>query len=358
MTRLSATFPPRPKHVRGRSREVATLALRLTSGHPTRLALIGPGGSGKSTLAAAVGHKVSRRFRGNIHWFRVGAWSRTTLLTMLALRFGTRRQRPAPALRRYFESHGDHLIVLDNLDDDRAPAELLRAFSNAPVSWLLTARRCLLAGVSIFPVTAPLITSARTPFPAVAPLTNLLRHNPLSLSIATALVEDGQVTVSGLRDYLIGRGVDKVTVIEDEDDLPEVRLLIAWTWPRLDARARRLLAVLVHAGGDNIDRESLLYLAGAGRRDTSLERLKRWNLVQEPLAERYALHAAVRRALRQRVTFDTGRLFEHYVGLLEAEPERLESEQTHLFSAMDYAQEQGDLDARVRMAELLRRLDF
>jgi len=43
------------------------------------------------------------------------------------------------------------------------------------VTWVLTARRCLLSGVSIFPVVAPLATSAATAFPRVAALTRRLQ---------------------------------------------------------------------------------------------------------------------------------------------------------------------------------------
>jgi hypothetical protein len=50
-------------------------------------------------------------------------------------------------------------------------------------------------------------------------------------------------------------------------------------------------------------------------------------------------------------------VFEHYVSLLEHEPERLLLEQTHLFAAMDHAHRTNDLQAMLRVEELARRLD-
>ena len=60
---------------------------------PARIALVGAGGSGKSMLACALGHRLARRFEGRLDWFRVGAWDFRTLVEMLALRFGTSRER-------------------------------------------------------------------------------------------------------------------------------------------------------------------------------------------------------------------------------------------------------------------------
>jgi hypothetical protein len=82
-------FPPAPRGLKGRSAELTTLSANILARAPTRLALVGSGGSGKSLLAAALGHRLKAHFSGEIHWFRVGAWSFQTLCEMLALRFGT-----------------------------------------------------------------------------------------------------------------------------------------------------------------------------------------------------------------------------------------------------------------------------
>jgi len=42
--------------------------------------------------------------------------------------------------------------------------------------------------------------------------------------------------------------------------------------------------------------------------------------------------------------------------LLEREPERFDLEQTHLFSAMDFAHANSDLDGALRIDRLLRQL--
>jgi hypothetical protein len=317
---------------------------------------VGPGGSGKSTLAAALGHRVARHFPGGIHWFRVGAWSTATLETMLAVRLRTSRKRLLSGLRHELVKRRRTLIVLDNHDDDEATANLLNSFVGVPAFWIVTARRCLLAGVTVYPVNPPLVLRGDTPYSSVAALTRLLRYNPLSLSVADALVTSGAATAPELERHLVSNGVHRIRVIADEDDLPEVRLLVEWVWGKLDPTARRVVGVLVHSSGDHVDRDSLLALAGGRGAARAIDQLLAWRFIQEPFAARYAVHATVRRALLGRARFDARRLFEHYMNLLEAQPERLDAEQTHLFTAMDYAYEHGNLGDRLRILKLLRAL--
>jgi energy-coupling factor transporter ATP-binding protein EcfA2 len=356
-------FPARPEPFRGRAAELRTLAAACRSGLNPRLALVGPGGSGKSTLAAALGHRLRSHYPGGIEWFRVGRWDHRTLVDMLAIRMKVplgglqqRRQR-VTALRRHLEGRRGTFIVLDNHEDDREMARLLNVLDGLPVSWLLTARRCLLSGVSVFPVVAPLATAGRSPFPRVAELTGLLRWNPLALDISNALVDTGVVTAAALRAWLVRSGIARVSAIAHEDDLPELRLLVGWAWPRVGATARRLLTVLAHLEGDHVDADSLAALARAGRESRrALALLTRWHLVQEPLPGRYALHATIRHAIEGRTHFDQARAVKHFVVLLENNPERLDLEQTHLFAAMDHAHTTSDLGLALRLEKLLERL--
>ena len=162
-------FPPRPLGMKGRSAEVDTLARTITATRPTRIALVGSGGSGKSMLAAALGHRLRSAFGGRIDWFRSGAWGFYTLSEMLALRFGTKRGDERTQRLQEFLSRGpERLIVLDNHENDTAVARLFETFSDSNATFVITARRCLLAGVLIFPVTAPLVTSGKSAFPRVA----------------------------------------------------------------------------------------------------------------------------------------------------------------------------------------------
>jgi hypothetical protein len=326
-----------------------------------RIALVGAGGSGKSVLACALGHRVRRRFPGGLHWFRAGPWDAGTLTEMLAIRFGTPRDRRwrFPAIRRFLSSQGPALIVLDNHENDGAVATILNELRDVPVSWLLTARRCLLGGVYVFPVVAPHSTGGAGSFPRVRLLTKLLRHSPLALDIADGLVRSGATTVLSLRAWLHERGVDRIRVVAHEDDVPEVSLLVDWAWDRLDLTQRRILAVLAHTGGDHVDARSLAALARlprgrAGAR--GLERLLEWRLVQSPLAGRYALHAVVRYAVVGRTRFSQERFLRHYLALLEDAPGRLDLEQTHLYAAMDYAHAQSRLASILRIDRLLARL--
>src|SRR5688572_16035415 len=92
----AGVFPERPRGLRGRDAELATLSTLATPrGHEprARIALVGSGGSGKSMLAAALAHRLAPAFPGGLHWFRVGPWDFRTLTEMLALRFGTTRDR-------------------------------------------------------------------------------------------------------------------------------------------------------------------------------------------------------------------------------------------------------------------------
>jgi hypothetical protein len=310
-------------------------------------------------LACALGHRLAGRFEGRTDWFRVGAWDFRTLAEMLALRYGTSRERRAllPEIRAFL-SRGERLVVLDNHEDDRAMARLLHELSGTPATFIITARRCLLAGVLVFPVTAPLVTTGRTAFPRVARLTRTLRWNPLALDIADSMVTSGAATVTEIEAFLLARGATRVRVIDHEDDLPEVALLVAWAWPRLRAESRRMLGVLSHIEGDHMDLDSLARLArvGAGAA-RALEPLQRWHLVQEPMRGRYAVHAVVRYAVALRTSFAPQRAFAHYMKVLEGAPGRLDLEQTHLFAAMDHAHRSGDLVAMLRIERLLLRLD-
>ena len=348
--------------MKGRAAELKTLRRTITSAAPTRLALVGSGGSGKSMLAAALGHELDAFFKGQIEWFRVGAWDFATLTEMLALRFGTERGESSAervgTLRTFFERTGPHLLVLDNHEDDRATARLLDAFRGTPVSFIITARRCLLAGVLIFPVTAPLALLGESAFPRVKALTRTLRFSPLALDIADSIVASRGSSVKVLAAFLEEHGVSRVVAVEHEDDLPEVSLLVEWAWQRLSAESRRMWVVLSHVEGDHMDAASLAKLASVkGDARPALLALEKWHLVQEPAQGRYTLHAVVRHAVRRRKSFDPARFYEHYVSLLEREPERLLLEQTHLFAAMDHAHRTGDLGAMLRVEALLREID-
>jgi hypothetical protein len=286
-----------------------------------------------------------------------GAWGFYTLSEMLALRFGTGRGEGRVQRLQQFLSRGpQRLIVLDNHENDAAVARLFEAFPGSQATFVITARRCLLAGVLIFPVVAPLVTSGESAFPRVAALTRLLRWNPLALDIADSIVASRAASVKALGEFLTDAGVTHVRALEHEDDLPEIALLIDWAWQRLSAAARRALAVLAHVEGDHVDAVSLAKLARVARLGPALAELERWHLVQQPVNERYTLHAVVRHAVARRTKPDADRVFSHYVTLLERHPERLELEQSHLFAAMEHASRKNDMNALLRIEALARRL--
>jgi hypothetical protein len=233
---------------------------------------------------------------------------------------------------------------------------LFEALHDSNVTFIITARRCLLSGVFIYPVTAPLVTTGNTAFPRVAGLTRLLRWNPLALDIADGIVASHAANVRSLAEFLHDAGVTKVRALEHEDDLPEIALLVEWAWQRLSAEARRVLAVLAHIEGDHVDTKSLAKLGRVARPGPALGELERWRLVQQPVTERYTLHAVVRHAVAKRTKPAGDRVFSHYVTLLERHPERLDLEQSHLFAAMEHASRKNDMDGLLRIEELARRL--
>ncbi|HXJ21942.1 MAG TPA: hypothetical protein VMT03_17095 [Polyangia bacterium] len=354
MPRLFDDALPPAIALKGRQSELATLTSALTTGRVSRLALVGGGGSGKSVLAASLAHRLSRRYAGGVAWLRVGNWDHRTLLQMLALRLGVPREPLLPSLRLHLDVAGPMLVVLDNHENDQAMARFLDALAGTPVTWILTARRCLLSGVSVFPVIAPLIQSRRNAFPAVRALTSLLRWNPLALGIANGLVGSGAATVDGVRDWLQDQGVGRVRVMAHEDDVAEVRLLVEWAWSRLSPAARRILSVLAHCPGDHMDAAALARLARAGGAvGAALAKLRRWELIQEPLPQRYAVHAVVRYAVSAKGTVPQARYFDYYVRLLERHPERFVLEQSHLFAAMDHAQAISSLEKMLRIEALV-----
>jgi hypothetical protein len=350
-------FPPRPR-LRGRAVELDTLERALLATRPARVALVGPGGSGKSVLAAALGHRARHAFEGRVHWVRIGAWDFRTCVELLAMRFGVRADAHAKTVRelRALFAREERLVVLDNHEDDRATAQLLDAFRDTNATFLLTARRCLLGGVFVFPVTAPLVTSGRAAFPRVKRLTRLVRWNPLALDLADAIVASGAASVATLERDLVARGIQRVRALDHEDDVPEVALLVDWCWRRLPPASRRVLTVLAHAGGDHVDVASIAKLARLANARAGLAPLVRLRLVQEHFRDRFALHAVVRHAVQKRTSFEPSRFFSHYVGLLEREPERLAWEQTHLFAAMDHAYRVADRASILRVEALLDRL--
>ncbi|MDP9149990.1 MAG: hypothetical protein M3O36_08640 [Myxococcota bacterium] len=361
-SRRRVVFPAFPSGLKGRRHELAALSRLVAPPEPGRIALVGGGGCGKSMLACALGYRVKSAFSGGAHWFRSGPWDARTLSEMLAVRFGTSRERSAlwPSLRAYFAARGPLFVVLDNHENDRAVATLLNEFELSPVTWLITARRCLLGGVHVFPVVPPLAAKGGSAFPRVRALAELLRYSPLALGIADGLVRSGATRAEALRSWLAAHGVDRVRVIDHEDDLPGAALLVEWAWQRLGADQRRMLAVLAHTGGDHVDGASLAALAQvrAGKvAAVALATLRQWQLVESPLPDRYSLHAVVRYAVSRRTRFSARTLLEHYLALLERAPDRLDLEQTHLYAAMDYAHGQSNLGWMLRIERLLAMLD-
>jgi hypothetical protein len=120
----------------------------------------------------------------------------------------------------------------------------------------------------------------------------------LALDIADGIVASRDTNVKALGEYLRDAGVSRVRALEH--DLPEIALLVDWAWARLSAAARRALGALAHVEGDHVDAVSLGKRARVAEFGPALVELERWRLVQQPVRERYALHAVVRYAVEAR----------------------------------------------------------
>lgn len=351
------TCPPAPRSFRGRAAELATLERFVRASHPSVLALIGAGGSGKTTLAAALVRRLRTFFAGRVAWLRIGAWDEVTVAKMMAMQLGVSTRDPLAALRAALTAAGPALIVLDNHESDRTTARVLRGLEGTPVTWVLTARRCLLGGVTPFPVIAPLVALRRDPFPAVAKLTRLLRWHAVALDIADALVATRRTSVDDLHRRLVARGVGRIEPVEHEDDVPEVRGVVAEALRHLPAPSKRLLAILATMGGDHLGEDGLAAIARSPASAVALAPLVSCRLVQEPHPGRFTLHATVRHALRASSRFDPDRLALRLLGWLERDPGRLRTEQTHLYALMDWAQERRELGLILRVQDLGEQLE-
>lgn len=350
------SFPPFPASFRGRARELRQLSRLVAADHPAALALIGGGGSGKTTLAIALGHRMRGFFGGRLAWLRIGAWDRGTVAQLMAAQLGAPgSDAPLRRIRRVLGA-APALVVLDNHEDDSVTAATLNDLQGLPVTWVITARRCLLGGVTVVPVVPALIARRENPFPAIAELTGLLRWHPVALDIADGLVSRKQTSVGRLEQRLLARGIRRIVPIDHEDDIPEVRAVVHEALRVVSPAGKRMLAVLASMGGDAMDTASLSSLGRARDGAKELVALAELRLVQFPAEGRVTLHATVRHAIRKPQSgvpsFDVDRYAAHYLDLFEREPERLAEEQTHLFALMDWAQERRDLGTILRVQTL------
>ncbi len=350
-------FPPFPSSFVGRKRELDDLVRLVRAEHPTALALVGAGGSGKTTIAAALGHRLRRFFGGRLDWVRVGAWDRATVVQMLSLQLGCRFEGSGLArVERSLIQRGPSFVVLDNHEDDRVTAGILDALRGAPVTWVVTARRCLLGGVTIVPVAPARVEARLAPFPRVASLTRLLRSHPVALDIADALVSSGVAPLDGLERRLRARGVGRIRPIEHEDDLPEVRAVVGEAFRALSPDGKRLLAILAGMGGDSMSTQTLLAI-GKAKRD-ALEELSSLRVSQRPGPDRHTVHATVRYALKKIVRSDpSDRIARHYLAMFARAPETMLDEPTQVYALLDWAQDRKELSTSLRVQSLAAELE-
>ena len=198
-------------------------------------------------------------------------------------------------------------------------ARLLDELSATPATFVITARRCLLAGV----LDLPGHRAARDRGPhRVSRASRASRGRCAGIrSRSTSPTRSSRRARHGdrARRASSARTTRRACASSTTRTIcPRSRCSSRGHGRRLKTESRRILGVLSHIEGDHVDLDSLASLARVGGDvKRALAPLREWHLVQEPMRGRYAVHAVVRYAVARRTAFDPRRAFEHYVSLLE-----------------------------------------
>ena len=260
---------------------------------------------------------------------------------------------------RFSARGGERLVVLDNHEDDRAMARLLQELSGTPATFVITARRCLLAGVLVFPVTAPLVTERSRGVPA--------RGSPH----ADAALEPARARHRRLDRRLGRRHRDRARGVPPREERDARARHRPRRRPARSGAARGLGMGAASAGEPAHPRRAFPHrrrsrrsrFAGPARPHRRAAPSVRLGLsatgtscrsrcaddtrstpscgMRSPVARRSRPSAPSRTTWR----------------CSSSDPERLDLEQTHLFAAMDYAHRSGDLRAMLRIERLLKKLE-
>lgn len=382
----------------GRQDELRRLRALIDREEVRLVTISGAGGSGKTRVALELARSATDGFANGVAFVELAATQDPTLvLPAIAAGLGvpeTKEQKPAEALAHWLASR-DLLLVVDNLEHViDAAGDLARLLTAAPrLTLLVTSRRVLhVSGEHVFPL-APLPVdeavrlfseraAARDRTVGADPdtrevLVSICRRLdclPLALELAAART----TTLSPTR--LLERLAHRVTALGGgpRDAPARQRTLedtLRWSTDLLSGRERGALARLsVFSGGSTIE-------AAEAVSETDLECLAA--LIDSSLVQRTALGGDVRLSMLETIREHAAALLgasgdrdaaeaahaAYFTAVAEAAAgtgpltqaatlERIDADLANLRTAMDRAEQRGDDETALRIANALYRYHY
>lgn len=398
----------------GREKELETVKQIMQRGDVTLLTITGPGGIGKTRLALQVAAELTGDFEDGVYFVSLASIVDPDLVATTVLQtlgFTTGENQPGPSLLKGYLQDKEMLLVLDNFEQVTAASGLLtELLGAAPKLKILVTSQAVLHIYDEYEFNVPplafpdinnlpdLPTLAQSPAvalfinraravkvdfgltaenaPVIAEICAQLDGIPLAIELAAARIKlfAPQALLRELSHRL------NLLAQKSPDRSPRhqtLRNAVAWSYQLLAPDERSLFAQLgVFVGGSTLEAVEAICLAGGPRADAplleQLASLVDKSMLQHELRSngepRFMLLEILREYAIECLTA-AGELepaqrrhLDYYLNLVEkTEPgprepnlpvwmQGLEEEHDNLRAALQWALEQGDLDAALRIA--------
>ncbi len=273
-------FQPRPGEFEQLERLLFTPAVQQ-SVHLGLVGVTGMGGVGKTQLAVELAYRYQQRFPGGIFWMSATGQSIfdwQSSLANLAVKTGYLPPGDDPAnpehvalrarhLCRYFASHADVLVILDNVEEPRLVTTALSDLAGGALSCKVlytSRRRTPLAGVTLYSVvplseagalrllletTRPALLAeilegqASIEAEAARTLCREVGYLPLALTHLQGLLEDKQLRLQDLAVALRKRGAMVLGQPQDQQTSLMETFQLSWQQVR-EERARQFFLLI------------------------------------------------------------------------------------------------------------------